>query len=142
MDYGSQYSYFGLGSFDEETGRQTWKIQGASKNSYKQDFAYAIQLAKLFPDLYHFNLDNIGKGTNSANLTYSYDATKQDIRTKYATMFGKDHKFTGQELVDFISARGYSFGDITSALGSRQNRAAANGRDFTIKKANWDYLAN
>ena len=142
MDYGGQYSYSGFGSFDKETGRQTWKIQGASKDSYEQNFAYAIQLAKLFPDLYRFNLDKIGKGTNSAYLTYSYDATEQDIRTKYATMFGKDHKFTGQELVDFLSVRGYSFGDITSALGTRQNRAITNGRDFTIKKANWDEITN
>ncbi len=148
MDYGSHWlpgivqseeSFVGNGELTLNAHKWTsGSITGGANN-----YQYAQTLAKLFSDLYYFTDNVAGSNLLDQKTSYGYYLSDDyDIRTKYATMFGKDHKFTGQELVDFLSARGYSFSDIQSALSTRQERALTNGKDFTIEKANWDEITN
>lgn len=144
QDYGLEYSFSG-GKISQVTNDYwNWRDEdflGRRVNRGPKAYQYGQTLAKVFEGIY--KTYDLNDKLKPAQIEYYYDKDPTGgMLLKYATMFGKDRAFTGQELVDFISARGYSFGDITSALGSRQNRAAANGKDFTIKKANWDEITN
>jgi len=144
QDYGGETSFSG-GTVTNEVGNYwNWKdtsLLGFNNGKVPELYQYGQTLAKIFEGIY--KTYDLNDNSKPAQIEYYYDKDPTGgMLLKYATMFGKDQAFTGQELVDFLSARNISFGQITNALSSRRNRAITNGRDFSVKKGNWDEITN